>query len=231
MLNLKTTIVPVVPFRDESQMSHNLVIAANCGITDLFIQVEENGIQRAVSEFLKAHRTKQSNKIRVGVAFKNTDPLQCLSDSITFGSQMTWSLSKFTHSEIPYIRKLKKCFLIQEELQAEKDQCLFASIGTTFKNEEPDPGTAGKLAADHGMIPIVAMNTPEASVPVETVELIRSQLPLNKSLAVGSGITDYNIKVYLKYANIFLVQSNVLTFDGSNLLVPQQLEDLKAALT
>ena len=230
MLNLKTTIIPVVPFRDASQMSHNLVIAAKCGITDLFILAGDAGIQSTLSKFLKEHRSKREERIRVGVAFKDIDPLQCLAECTTFGSRMTWSRRLITHSEIPFIRKLKRCFLIQEELQAEKGHHLFASIGTACRNEEPDPGNAGKFAAEHGMIPIVAMETPEASVPIETLELIRNQLPLDKSLAVGSGITDYNIKVYQKYANIFLVQSNVLTFDGSDLLVPQQLDDLKAAL-
>lgn len=86
---------------------------------------------------------------------------------------------------------------------------LYAGVAFKYQRLESYPDRAAKAAYEAGVIPTTTGDKTGSAPSVDKVKLMRSAIPADYPLALASGVTPENAKIYAQYCTAFLVATGI----------------------
>jgi len=199
----KCQIIPVIHVISQEQALRNADIAyeAECpGV--MLIQME--GRNNELMEPAAAIKERWPDK-KLGVNMLGMDPQEAL--NFTDGIEMTWTDNQPTHSHEGNDQTLD---VIDVSLKlAGPNHEFFCGVAFKHQAYEPDPVGAAKRAIAHGYIPTTSGPATGKPADPASISYLRQSIGANAPLALASGITPENAKIFAPHVSHILVSTGI----------------------
>lgn len=201
---MRTRIIPVIHHADDAQAMRNAERAfeADCDGVLLIHMEGRNDLLPTVAAAIKA---RWPDRI-VGMNLLGFDPVEALDAVAACGLDATWTDEQVTYTEAARGEAER----VAEALRrAPAGHLLFAGVAFKHQRREPDPAAAARRAVELGMIPTTSGPATGVAAGVEDVASLRAALGPDAPLAIASGVTPANARLFAPLLSHVLVATGV----------------------
>lgn len=201
-----TKVMPVIHWVDDETAMLNAKIAYEANCHGVFL-IDMSGHMVTVDNAAVAIKSEFPSLI-VGANRFNMLPHEAIEHDMELGLDATWSDNSWIRSDI----QIKPNGFVDKTVRAlasRDDFYYFAGIAFKYQKEDPDPAAAAMIACDLGFIATTSGSGTGSAPTVEKIKTIKDAIGTDWQLAVASGITPENAKLFVPHSDYFLVSTGI----------------------
>jgi predicted TIM-barrel enzyme len=205
---MRCRVYPVIHHCDAATTIEQAAVAMRAGSDGVFL-ISHEGADDELPALGSAIKV-QHPTLRVGLNFLTRGPFEAAIAAEEGGLDMVWGDACGVTSGC--VNELAERLMLHRNASArgaDPRYDIFAGVAFKGQREEPEPGRAAMLAARCGFIPTTSGTWTGVAPPIDKIKLMASHS--NRGLAVASGMTPENVRVFAPHLTAILVATGVST--------------------